>query len=114
MSVIYAESWALLDLPSIGMSHPLGKLVAMQFVSLMALAMRQSWLLVILPDIAVGAVEQLGILVELVLEKRLAKGLLDLAFASMRGLPAVETDRAYDLVDIVDDPLAPSPECHRS
>jgi hypothetical protein len=45
------------------------------------------------------------ILVELVLEQGLAEGHLDLPLAGMGVLPAVNTDVAHDLVDVVDDSL---------
>src|SRR5690242_4377459 len=61
--------------------------------------------LVVLANIAVRSLEQVSVLVQLVAEEGLAKGLLDLPLTGMRGLPAIEADRAHDLVDIVHDPL---------
>ena len=59
--------------------------------------------LVILLNIRIGAFEEGVVLVELVFEQCFAEGLFDFAFAGFGGLPAVEADDFYDLVDVVDD-----------
>ena len=60
---------------------------------------------VVLLDVGVRPVEQVLVLVELVLEERLAERLLHLAFAGVGRLPAVEADDLDDLVDVGDDTL---------
>ena len=61
--------------------------------------------LIILSYVAVRPIKQICVLVQLVLEERLAQCLLDLALAGVRRLPAVEAHRPNDLVDVVDDAL---------
>ena len=61
--------------------------------------------LVVLPDIAIRPFEQLRVLVELVLEPRLPQGDFHLALTRVGVLPAIETNGAYNLVDVIDDAL---------
>jgi len=61
--------------------------------------------LVILPDIPVGLVEKLLVRVEFVFQEGAAYGLLHLALALGRGLPAVEAHLLHDGVDICHNPF---------
>lgn len=61
--------------------------------------------LVVLTDIIVGPLKKLCVLVQFVLEQRLAKRLLYLLLASMHGLPVIETNHLHDLFDVVHDRL---------
>ena len=58
--------------------------------------------LVILPDVAVGLLEQLFIRMQLVFEEGFAQGLLDFTLTGLRALPARETDQSHNLVDVRD------------
>src|SRR5690554_8055777 len=62
-------------------------------------------LLIVLPDIAVGFLEQLLIRMQFVLEKCLAQRLFDLALASLRALPTRKTHQSNNLIDVRDDTL---------
>ena len=61
--------------------------------------------LVVHPDVPIGSVKKLLILVELVLEKRLAESHLNLSLPRMRVLPAIKPHETNDLVNIIHDPL---------
>jgi hypothetical protein len=60
---------------------------------------------VVLPDVPIGAIERLLVLVELVLEERLAGRHLHLTLTRVGLLPAGESDIAHDLVDVGHDAL---------
>ena len=60
---------------------------------------------VILPNVAVGFVEEVLVGVELVFEEGAAEGLFDFAFALGGALPSVEPDLLHDGIDVGDDPL---------
>lgn len=56
-------------------------------------------------DVPEGTIEQISVLVQLIFEQRLSQGLLHLALAGVRVLPAVEPHMADELVEVVHHPL---------
>src|SRR5680860_341566 len=58
---------------------------------------------IILTNVAVGPLEQLSVLVQLVFEQGLPQCFFHFAFTGMGGLPSIEPDCTNNFVDVIDD-----------